>query len=92
MIQGTKKITRELVSDEEGAKLSLNRLISIVAAAVLSFAFIKNMLLGYELSWDLMLGYAVSMAMCATPTLAGKFLGLRYGHANGKEPPAPGAV
>jgi hypothetical protein len=81
MFKGTRKLLRQSVSEEIGGKASLNRLVSFGAAAVLSYAFVKNSMSGNPLTWDLMLGYSVAMAMAASPTLAGKFLGLRYGGA-----------
>lgn len=83
MLQGVRNVTRELTSDEQTeGKLSLNRLISLAAAVVLSYAFVKNSLSGHPLTWDLLMGYSVAMAMAASPTLAGKFLGLRYGNGS----------
>ena len=83
MFNGTRRLFRESIADEIAGKVSLNRLISLGTAGVLSFAFIKHALVGHPLSWDLMLGYSTAMAMAASPTLAARFLGLRYGNGNG---------
>lgn len=79
--------TRELVADESlDGKLSLNRLISLAAAAVASYAFVKHSI-SYPLTWDLLIGYSMAMAFSASPTLVGKFIGLRYGGGNAATTP-----
>ena len=62
----------------EGERLSIQRLISLIAALTLSVAFGKNAWM-YELDFVQYIGYAVGMAFSASPALVSKFLGLRFG-------------
>lgn len=68
----------------EGGKLSLQRIISLMAAVTLSVAFAKNAWM-FELSFMQYIGYALGMAFSASPALAGKFIALKFGTGAAQE-------
>ncbi len=70
----------DLVLDVGDGRMSLAKTISLVAAVHLSVGFTKEAF-ARGLAWDDYLGYAVGMAMSASPTLAASVVSLRYGQA-----------
>jgi hypothetical protein len=73
----------DVVRDEHSDdKPSLHRVVAVVAVAALTYAFLRH---AGPLTWDTMVGYATATSLSASPSLVGKFLGLRFGAAKKEE-------
>ncbi len=76
------RVWNTATTDHATGDFSLNHLVTIVTMGILSAAFMKNAV-KFDLTWDDYVGYAVAMAMSASPALMAKFLGLKFGKPDG---------
>ncbi len=71
---------RELVEDpHENNRLSLTKVGSIIAMVTLSKVLWMNAA-KFNLDWMDLIGYAAAMAIAASPALASKFIGVKFGN------------